>query len=38
MTPADARWTEYQRGQHFPAMELPDVLAEDLRGFFGGLV
>jgi pimeloyl-ACP methyl ester carboxylesterase len=38
MLPENARWTEYQRGQHFPAMELPEVLAEDLRGFFGGLV
>jgi len=37
MTPEDARWTEYDRGQHFPAMELPEVLADDLRGFFGSL-
>jgi epoxide hydrolase len=29
-----ARWTEFDRGGHFPAMEAPDLLAEDLRGFF----
>lgn len=27
-------WTEHDRGGHFPAMEAPDLLAEDLRGFF----
>jgi pimeloyl-ACP methyl ester carboxylesterase len=32
-----ARWTEYDRGLHFPAMEVPELLAGDLREFFGGL-
>jgi pimeloyl-ACP methyl ester carboxylesterase len=27
-------WTEHDRGGHFPAMEAPDLLAGDLRGFF----
>jgi epoxide hydrolase len=35
--PADAYWSEFERGQHFPAMELPTELAEDLRRFFGTL-
>lgn len=33
----DTRWTEYAEGGHFPAMELPEVLAADLQGFFGEL-
>jgi len=37
MVPEDARWTEYERGLHFPAMEMPDVLAADLREFFGAI-
>ena len=37
-TPADAHWSEFERGRHFPAMECPDVLAADLRAFFGPLV
>ena len=28
------RWTEYDRGGHFPGLEVPDLLIEDLRGFF----
>jgi hypothetical protein len=32
-----AHWTEFQRGQHFPAMEAPTELAEDLQKFFGPL-
>jgi epoxide hydrolase len=28
------RWTEYDRGGHFPALEVPDLLAADLREFF----
>ncbi|MEC3956098.1 epoxide hydrolase [Nocardia sp. CDC153] len=32
--PADAHWTEYERGLHFPAMEDPTNLATDLRTFF----
>jgi epoxide hydrolase len=35
--PAGARWTEFPRGKHFPAMEAPAELAADLRGFFGPL-
>ena len=29
------RWTEYDRGGHFPALEVPDLLVEDVRAFFG---
>jgi epoxide hydrolase len=29
-----ARWTEFDRGGHFPAMEVPDLLTGDLRAFF----
>ncbi|MEV4753593.1 epoxide hydrolase family protein [Micromonospora sp. NPDC049559] len=28
------RWTEYDRGGHFPAMEQPELLTEDIRAFF----
>ncbi|MFG2293330.1 epoxide hydrolase family protein [Streptomyces sp. NPDC048603] len=28
------QWSEYDRGGHFAAMEVPDVLTEDIRGFF----
>jgi epoxide hydrolase len=28
-----AHWSEYDRGGHFPAMEVPDLLAADLRAF-----
>jgi microsomal epoxide hydrolase len=31
------RWTEFDRGGHFAAMEEPDLLAEDVRAFFSGL-
>jgi hypothetical protein len=27
-------WSEFDRGGHFPAMEVPDLLAADLRTFF----
>ncbi|MGH3681555.1 MAG: epoxide hydrolase family protein [Natronosporangium sp.] len=27
-------WSEYDRGGHFPAMEVPDLLADDVRAFF----
>ncbi len=30
-------WSEFDRGGHFPAMEAPDLLVEDLRAFFRGL-
>ena len=29
-----ARWTEMPRGGHFAAMEVPDLLVEDVRAFF----
>jgi pimeloyl-ACP methyl ester carboxylesterase len=35
--PADAHWTEFPRGRHFPAMEAPAELAGDLQAFFGPL-
>ena len=35
--PADGHWSEFDRGRHFPAMELPGELAGDLRAFFGTL-
>jgi pimeloyl-ACP methyl ester carboxylesterase len=28
------RWTEFNRGGHFPALEEPGLLAEDIRQFF----
>jgi len=28
------RWTEFERGGHFPALEVPDLLAGDVRAFF----
>ena len=31
------RWTELDRGGHFPAMEQPELLIGELRAFFGGL-
>lgn len=30
-----ARWTEFDRGGHFPALEVPDLLATELSDFFG---
>jgi hypothetical protein len=27
-------WSEYDRGGHFPAMEVPDLLIGDVRAFF----
>src|SRR5260221_695687 len=35
--PDGAHWTEFRRGQHFPAMEAPAQLAADLQAFFGPL-
>jgi pimeloyl-ACP methyl ester carboxylesterase len=29
-----ARWTPMPRGGHFAAWEEPDLLAEEIRGFF----
>ncbi len=31
------RWTTFDRGGHFAAMEAPDLLAADVRGFFADL-
>lgn len=31
------RWTEMPRGGHFAAMEEPELLAKDIRAFFGSL-
>ena len=31
------RWTEFGRGGHFAAMEVPDLLTGDVREFFRGL-
>jgi epoxide hydrolase len=30
-------WSEFDRGGHFPAMEAPDLLVGDVRGFFRSL-
>ncbi len=35
--PEDAHWAEFPHGQHFPAMEAPADLVDDLRTFFGPL-
>ncbi len=32
-----AHWSEFDRGRHFPAMEVPDLLVGDVRAFFRGL-
>ncbi|HJU02818.1 MAG TPA: epoxide hydrolase, partial [Actinomycetes bacterium] len=29
-----AHWTEYDRGGHFAALEVPELLVGDLRSFF----
>lgn len=31
------RWTTYPRGGHFPALDVPHLLAQDLRDFAAGL-
>ena len=30
-------WSEFDRGGHFAAMEVPEILVEDIRAFFCGL-
>jgi pimeloyl-ACP methyl ester carboxylesterase len=30
-------WTDFDRGGHFPAMEVPDLLVGDIREFFRDL-
>ena len=32
-----SHWSEFDRGGHFPAMEVPDLLAGDIRAFFAEL-
>jgi pimeloyl-ACP methyl ester carboxylesterase len=32
------RWSAYDEGLHFPAMECPEVLAKDIHAFFEGVV
>ena len=32
--PNIVRWTEFDRGGHFAAMEAPDLLVGDIRAFF----
>jgi epoxide hydrolase len=32
-----ARWTEFDRGGHFAATEVPDLLAADVTAFFESL-
>lgn len=32
-----AHWSEFKEGEHFPAMEVPQLLAKDLQKFFGDL-
>ncbi|CAA9583237.1 MAG: Epoxide hydrolase, partial [uncultured Thermomicrobiales bacterium] len=27
-------WSEFDRGGHFPALEVPDLLVRDVRAFF----
>jgi len=29
------RWTELTSGGHFPALEVPDAMAHDIRAFHG---
>lgn len=31
------RWTEFSSGGHFPALEVPDTLSNDIRAFFSSL-
>jgi pimeloyl-ACP methyl ester carboxylesterase len=31
------RWSEFDRGGHFAALEAPDLLGADLRAFFRAL-
>ena len=32
-----AHWSEFEEGEHFPAMEVPQLLVKDLQKFFGSL-
>jgi hypothetical protein len=31
------RWSEFDSGGHFPALEVPDLLVGDVRAFYGSL-
>lgn len=31
------RWTDFETGGHFAALETPDLLVQDVRAFFSGL-
>ncbi|PFX04640.1 hypothetical protein CJ469_00048 [Nocardia farcinica] len=31
---AIGQWSEFTEGGHFPAMEEPELLADDIRAFF----
>jgi len=31
------RWSDVDEGGHFPALEVPELLSEEIRRFFGGL-
>jgi hypothetical protein len=31
------RWSEVDAGGHFPAVEVPELLSDEIRQFFGGL-
>jgi epoxide hydrolase len=32
-----SHWSEYDRGGHFPAREVPGLLVDDVRAFFRSL-
>lgn len=32
------RWTFYDKGCHFPAMEVPTLLVNDIREFYSGKI
>ncbi len=32
------RFTFYEKGCHFPAMEVPDLLVDDIRAFYAGII
>ena len=34
---AIGHWSEFTEGGHFPAMEVPKLLADDIRAFFRGM-
>ena len=33
-TETKLHWSEFDRGGHFPALEVPDLLVGDIRTFF----